>query len=808
MPQPGTVTPRLERGVWDTAPATDWENGFLTGNGEYGAIVYGTLAQERVIFNHHRFVLPNGTRDLTPPRLAGRLESVRDKALAGRFAEANEEFVAGWELKWTQPFHPGYALCLDTHEADEAVEAPGSGAYARWTDFATGEVVTRWTGADGRQWLRRVFASRVDRVIVHELTAPSGSAIDLALSVETALDGVPGTVAFDVLATAAADGHHLNARGTYPPGMGAFGYEGVTRVVASGGTVSADGDTLVVTGAARVTLLTALGRYEEPEGWSALRLQARLADVPADYDKLLERHAAVHGELYNRSRLSLAVGAADHAKPVGELLRRQDAAPGTIDLALLERLYDAGRYLFLSSSGVLPPRLTGIWTGSWTAAWAGDFTTDANVNLQVAGGYLLDLAEPMGGYLDLVLGQLDHWRANADAFYGARGFLAPSRTDGEYGHMLHFNGPFPGHCWTGGADWMLYPLVEHYQITGDRSFLAETLGPILMELALFYEDFLTRTDAEGRVVLVPSFSMENNPASTRDHVTINATGDIAAARHALRAAIEAANTLAVEQEPGAGVARWTALLDRLPGYALNEAGGIAEWAWPGLTDRQDHRHIQHLYGAWPLHEINPEETPELVAAAIRALEIRGDQNVSAHGSLHRALAAARLKRPDLWSANLLKILGNRMLFRSLMTSHNPDHDIYNSDAACTFPALVAEALVYSRPGVLELLPAVPDQLARGSITGVLARTGLRVHELAWDLDAATVTARLRSSTRQDLTLISRRGIRSLNSDAPVTPSPLGDHARVLALPAERDTRVRISLSDAGQLTALDGGDER
>jgi hypothetical protein len=124
--------------------------------------------------------------------------------------------------------------------------------------------------------------------------------------------------------------------------------------------------------------------------------------------------------------------------------------------------------------------------------------------------------------------------------------------------MLHFDAGFPGHCWTGGADWLLYPLLEYYQVTGDQTFLRDKLGPALMELALFYEDFLTRTDANGDVVFVPSFSMESSPASTGVLLAINATGDIQAGKHALRTAIDAANALGVEQGSGQGVARWTA----------------------------------------------------------------------------------------------------------------------------------------------------------------------------------------------------------------------------------------------------------
>jgi alpha-L-fucosidase 2 len=775
-----------ERGIYDTAPAADWTHGFLTGNGEYGAVLYGAPALEKVIFNHHRFVVPNGTRDLPPPVIAGRLAGVRDKALAGDYRGANTDFTSGWSLRWTQAFHPGYELQISTPGAASVSD------YARITDFRTGEVASAWTDASGT-WNRRAFVSRADKVIVHELVPAPGRTIDTTLSVNTALAGTPTTMRFATLATVSNGSGYLNLRGTYPSGQGAFGYEGVTRVVPTGGTVTANGATIVVAGATRLVLLTKLDRYESAASWDATPLHAALAALTADYSALLGRHAVTHSAMYDRSRLDLNVPAADRRLSTSELIARQNANRDVIDIALLERLYDAGRYLFISSSGVLPPRLTGIWAGSWNAAWAGDFTTDANVNLQVAGGNILDLTDAMRGYFDLVLGQLAHWRTNARNLYGARGFLAPSRTDGEYGHMLHFDAGFPGHCWTGGADWLLYPLLEYYQVTGDHAFLKDKLGPALMELALFYEDFLTRTDANGDVVFVPSFSMENSPANTGVHLAVNATGDVQAGRHALRAAIDAANALGVEQGSGQGVARWTALLDKLPPYTVNGDGALAEWSWPGLTDRYNHRHVQHLYAAWPLHEINPEDEPALVNASLRALAVRGDENISAHGSLHRALAAARLRDSHLVYSNLRKIIGNNMVYRSLMTSHNPNLDIYNADAANALPGVLGEALVYTRPGIVELLPALPDQLAKGSITGVRGRNQVRVDSLTWDLAARTATVTLTSAVTQSITLTSRRGMTSVATSAPVASSPLGAHARVISLTAGQQAQVTVGL---------------
>ena len=151
-----------------------------------------------------------------------------------------------------------------------------------------------------------------------------------------------------------------------------------------------EGDAAVVRGAARLLLLTVLDRADEPVDEEPLR--ARLAALPADYPTLLRRHTAVHTPMYDRVELDLGVAADERAQPVGELLAAQHGADAPTP-ALLEAMFHAGRHLLISSSGVLPPRLTGLWLGEWGAAWSGNFTTDANVNLQLAGASIGALPE-------------------------------------------------------------------------------------------------------------------------------------------------------------------------------------------------------------------------------------------------------------------------------------------------------------------------------------------------------------------------------------------------------------------------------
>ncbi|MFI6124606.1 glycoside hydrolase N-terminal domain-containing protein [Streptomyces sp. NPDC051064] len=253
-----------ERGIYDTSAASAWTDGFLTGNGECGAVYYGAPTLEKIVFNHHRFVLPNGTRDTQPPLTAGRLSETQDRALAGDYAEAASTFAAGWDLKWTQTYHPGYELRLSTPGMTTVND------YARITDLRTGEVTHTWTDQYGT-WKRRVFTSRADQVIVHELLPATGRTVDTTLSVVATLDGVPSDVSFATTATVSKGDGYLNLRGTYPSGKGAYGYEGVTRVVVtgSGSSARACGSTLVVAKASKELLLTELGRYETSTDWNS-----------------------------------------------------------------------------------------------------------------------------------------------------------------------------------------------------------------------------------------------------------------------------------------------------------------------------------------------------------------------------------------------------------------------------------------------------------------------------------------------------------------------------------------------------------
>ncbi|MEU9397311.1 glycoside hydrolase N-terminal domain-containing protein [Streptomyces sp. NPDC048324] len=705
----------IMHGTWEARPAARWEDGFLSGNGRHGALVFGDPNDERVVVTQHTLVRPNGGESARPPRLADRLPQLQDRLLAGE-PDAAETFTDGRDLQWVQPFHPAFQVRLRRAPGDPPYR------YRRGVDFPTGVVEETCDG-----WRSRVFVSRADDVVVQQVTAD-----ELHIALDHRLPNAPTRLAVGDGAVLTADGALLTLRVRYPGGDTA--YTGLTQVVVTGGVTTLTPPGVRITGAESVLLLTRVLRHTgELDTTPHARALRDLLPADADpYTTLLSRHTGLHRTAYERVTLDLGADPAERALPGSALLTRPDSP------ALLERLFAAGRYHLLSASGLNPPRLTGLWTGDWDTAWSGAFTNDANLNLQTASAATAALPEVTAALADLIDRQQADWAENARTVLGCRGVVAPAHTDGASGLSYHFSREYPLHLWTAGADWLLKPLVDHDETRGERD---PRTADLLAQVALFYEDFLSRTDRDGRVVVVPSYSPENRPAHF-GWGAINAAMDLSAARHAL--------TTAAAYHPGSPAAdRWRALAERLPPHRVNADGALAEWAWPGLDDSYDHRHLSHLYGVWPLDEITPYDTPDLAAAAHRALELRGAENDSAHGHLHHALVAARLRDGERVAHALGQVLNGDFFHASLMSAHYPHRDVYNADAAHTLPALVVETLVQSTPDRLVLLPALPAAWPAGRLTGLRTRFAAEL-DLTWSPQEVTAVIRPTRTRRVEL----------------------------------------------------------
>ncbi len=730
-----------ERGMRSALTARTWEEGFPTGNGAMGALVYGGPEVHTILLNHEELFLPL-PENAEPfiPDMADCLPHVRELLRLGRSGEASSWFRERMigrgfpkDLVWTDPFHPAFQLEVRFEERDAAHPA-GAAYYLRELDFTTGEVRISWesgggTSVSGRHVLR-LFVSRTDGAVVMSIRGPAGSTIGISIQ-ET-----PGAKLLSRVDKGAENGR-LFFRARYEAGDG--GYEGLARVEAAGGRTACAGASVGVFNAEEVLVLAEVEPFTG-RGERAGALQTRLEGLPADYGSLLERHASVHGGLFGRISVDLGGGADRGRTNEDLLLEARERGPSP---ALVERAHDFGRFALIASSGKLPPNLQGVWNGNWSPPWSSDYTLDENLQMmmwQALPGGLPEAAESAAA---LIEGFLDDWRKNARLYYGCRGILSCPRAS-RSGLLRHLSVEYPLEFWTAGAGWLAQIFWDLWLFSGDRELLRRRVVPYLREVAAFYRDFACRSE-EGVLELNPSYSPENTPLDRDNAASINATMDIAVAREVITRLLEACGVLGLrdpEEED------WRGLLASLPPYRVNPDGSLAEWAHPLFADNVRHRHSSHLYPLFPGFEAF--EDPALYEACRAAAGLRftdGIQAVTGWGLAHLANAAARLRDGGLVWAAVSRIMALFTL-DNMFTTHNR-RELFQLDAAMGLSAALLEMLVISRPGTLELLPALPARLPRGSLRGVRCRGALTLESMDWEFAGGNGKGRVEFTLRAD-----------------------------------------------------------
>ncbi len=421
------------------------------------------------------------------------------------------------------------------------------------------------------------------------------------------------------------------------PSVDNSGYAGVVRVVRNGGSARMDGDALVVENASSVMLLTRIEYFPDYSDDKVEALRQAVEQLTPDYPALLERHREVQSEMLNRVTVDFG-GASQYGMSTEELLTDQRSRPD-FSPALLEKIFEMGRHWFILNSGKYPSIAAEV---------------NGAIDLQTAGAVQGGLREGMEAYFNWMESLAPDCRANAKNIFGFRGASYPLFPDKGIGVNFYYTsssgiGIWP--YWISAGGWYLRQFWDHYLVTGDEEFLRHRVVPAYKDLALFYEDFLTATDENGNYMFVPSISPENVPRSTDPSgpALINATMDIAVCREVLTNLIQASEILGIDAD---SVPKWKAMLAKMPPYLLELDGTLKEWAWPTLEEHYNHRHVSHLYGAWPGDEIDPDRTPQLA----RAAEIAGrrrtfdtlatavaGETLPAFARCHRALVGARLK---------------------------------------------------------------------------------------------------------------------------------------------------------------------
>jgi hypothetical protein len=793
------VVPR--RGICSITAASD---ALLTsGNGAMSIETACHPYSEQIVFRHESLFTPR-RRPFEAPKIAGVFSQVRQMVLDGKYREAAR---LGYEEWRKTPMPPGmggfggmaFAMRLESPRTESVKN------YLRTADFESTELKVHWTDERG-EWVRRTFASRPDNVVVQWLTAPEGQPLNVRVTMQRSTAargrGAGGGMASPVARPGAApqgggqtnvqqdfNEQRLILKGVLDASVNNSGFASVTRVVRNGGSSRMEGDTLVIENASSLMLLT---RIEHLPDYSEERVDAvrqSLERLTPDYEALLDRARKVQSEMINRVTVDFG-GASQYGLSSEELLSEQRSSPGYCG-AFLEKLFEMCRYWFILTSG------------KYCTMSA---ETNANINLQIAPGVQGDHREGMDAYFNWMESLYPDYRTNAKNIYGMRGAhysLTPTKDEGVdkmYDYAGSTSEMWPHPYWLSAGGWCVRPFWDRYLATGDLDFLRNRVVPAYKDLALFYEDFLTVTDKNGNYIFVPSFSPENHPNNLTAScmLVINSSMDISVCREVLVNLITACELLGIE---AGSVPKWKDMLAKLPPYLLEPDGAMKEWSWPSLAERYNQRHISHLYGAWPGDEIDPDRTPQLAKSVVIANRHRVPERLAAHGRCHRALVGARLKDSYMVDSELRQMIEEGYVGPTLRCSHDP-YAWPMPDAQGGLQLILIEMLAYSRPGVIEVLPALPPTLGKGAINGMLLRTFARLDKLAWDMDARTVDLTVTSARKQDVTLIARHGIEAVSAPAgvlAVKPQP-GKAACDLHLPQGKPVEIHLKI---GQRNPMD-----